>query len=122
MAGEPSGWAVEEYVTAGGKNLVFEFLKGLIGEPKAETIALIKLVKERGNLLRMPHSKPLGEGLFELRGKQVRIFYMFRPGRRITLLEGMVKKQDQIPHRVLARMKQLKKEVETMDAEAARGP
>jgi hypothetical protein len=79
MAGEPSGWAVEEYVTAGGKNLMLEFLKGLIGEPKAETIALIRLLKERGNLLRM------------LRGKRVR-------------------------------MKQLKREVGTMDAEAARGP
>lgn len=122
MAGEPSGWAVEEYVTAGGKNLLLEFLKGLIGESKAEAMALIKLLKERGNLLRMPHPKPPGEGLFELRGKQVRSFYMFRPGRRIALLEGMVKKQDQIPRRVLVRMKQLKREVETMDAEAARGP
>lgn len=57
MAREPTGWAVDEYVTAGGKNRVLELLKGFIGEPKAEAMTLIKLLKERGNLLRMPHSK-----------------------------------------------------------------
>lgn len=70
----------------------------------------------------MPHSKPLGEGLFELRGRQVRIFYMFRTGRRITLLDGMIKKRDEIPPGALARIKRMKKEVEAMDREAARGP
>jgi hypothetical protein len=72
---------------------------------------LIKLVRERGNRLRKPRSAPLGGGLFELRGEQVRIFYMFRPGHRIVLLDGMVKKRNDIPHEVLERVRQLQKEV-----------
>ena len=36
------------------------------------TIALIKLAETLGNKLREPHSKALGEGLFELRRNQVR--------------------------------------------------
>jgi hypothetical protein len=61
---EPGGWAIEEYRTASGESPV------------------------------RPHSKALGEGLYELRGKQVRLFYTFGPGRRmITLLNGIFKKQ-----------------------------
>jgi hypothetical protein len=58
-------------------------------------------------------------GLFELRGHQVRIFYMFRPGRRIVLLDGIIKKQDAIPRDVVKRMRRYMHEVEA--AEAAGG-
>ena len=110
METETSGWTIAEYVTARGENLVLEFLSRQSGRVKAEAIALLKLLKERGNLLGMPHSRALGEGLFELRGTQVRIFYMFRPGRRIALLDGMIKKQDRIPARVLDRLRRFQKE------------
>jgi hypothetical protein len=53
----------------------------------------------------------LGDGLFELRGKQVRLFYVFLPGRLIVLLDGEVKKRDDIPTRTLARMRVLRAEV-----------
>ena len=109
---ETSGWTIDEYVTARGENLLIAFLSGQIGKVKAEAIALLKLLKERGNLLGMPHSRPLGGNLFELRGNQVRIFYMFRPGHRITLLDGMLKKQDRIPARVLDRVRRFQRELE----------
>ena len=38
-------------------------------------------------------------------------FYVFRPGHRIVLLDGMVKKRNDIPHDVLERVRQLLKEV-----------
>ena len=41
----------------------------------------------------------------------VRIFYMFLPGRRIVLLDGIVKKRDDIPSAVLKRLRQLQREV-----------
>ncbi len=41
---------------------------------------------------------------------------MFRPARRITLLDGMVKKQDNIPTGVLRRVRQYQRTVEAMDA------
>ena len=111
MEMEKSSWTIEEYVTARGENLVLVFLSRQSGKVKAEAIALLKLLKEHGYLLGMPHSRALGEGLFELRGTQVRIFYMFRPGRRITLLDGMLKKQDRIPARVLGRLRRFQREV-----------
>jgi hypothetical protein len=46
----------------------------------------VKLAKVLGNNLREPHSTSLGNGLFELRRNQVRIFYVFEPGRIVRLL------------------------------------
>ena len=63
-----------------------------------------------GNKLREPHSKALGDGLFELRRNQVRLFYMFEPGQIIRLLGGMVKKQDRIPSDVPAQMRGYQKD------------
>ena len=44
--------------------------------------------KTPGPRWRRPQSGALGDGLFELRGKQVRLFYVFLPGRLIVLLDG----------------------------------
>ena len=85
--------------------------RALMNNEKVEAFALIQLLSERGNTLRLPHSRSLGEGLNELRGKQVRIFYVFRPQRRIVLLDGMVKKRDDIPAAVLKRLRQLQRDV-----------
>ena len=116
-------WSVEEYLTASGENLVLGFFKGLTGEHKAEAIALLKLVRERGNRLGMPHSEALGKGLFELRGKQgVRIYYTFRPGRRVVLLDGMIKKRGSIPPKVLARIRGLVAEVKGTNAKTTDAP
>ena len=61
--------------------------------------------------MRSPASDPLGGGLFELRGDQVRIFYCFRPGGRIFLIDGMIKKRDRIPADVLARIRKIEAEI-----------
>ena len=91
---------------------VLTFLQGLTGDAKTEAIAVLKLVAERGNTLREPVSKALGEGLFELRGRTsgVRIFYTFKAGRMIVLLDGVIKKRGDIPARELERMRRLRKE------------
>lgn len=106
-------WRLADYRTARGEAPVRQFLEKLPEEAQAEAGALILLVQRRGNALRLPHSRALGGGLFELRGQRhaVRIFYMFLPGRRIMLLDGMVKKQDAIPDDVLQRMRRLCREI-----------
>jgi phage-related protein len=104
-------WRIEDYRTAAGETTVRSFIAGLSAEAKAEAIALIKLAETLGNNLREPHSKALGEGLFELRRNQVRLFYMFEPGQIIRLLGGMVKKQDRIPGDILAQMRGYQKDV-----------
>ena len=77
-----------------------------------EAFALLAALKARGNLLSEPRSSVIETGLLELRGHQVRIFYMFRPGRRIVLLDGMIKKRDAIPREVLDRVRGFKRDLE----------
>lgn len=115
--GSVSGpWVIEEYVTATGTNLTLRFVSGLTRQDKVEAIALLKLLEERGNTLRLPRSKALGKGLFELRGQQVRLFYTFCPGRRIVLLDGLVKKRGDIPVDAVARLRGLAAEVKAREA------
>ena len=104
-------WRIEEYRTAAGETPVRIFIAGLPQDARAEAIALIKLAETFGNKLREPHSKALGDGLFELRRNEVRLFYVFEPGQIIRLLGGMLKKQDRIPVDILARMRGYQKDV-----------
>jgi len=119
---ERKGWKIEEYTAPNGEKPVLTFLEGLQGRNKREAIALLQLIAERGNTLRSPHSKVVETGLLELRGHQVRIFYVFRPGQRIVLLDGMVKKQDEIPGSILKRVRAYRQVLEEADRKAASGP
>lgn len=71
----------------------------------ADYARLVELLTEHGPNLRMPHSKPMGEGLFELRAKGKegigRAFYCFLVGKRIVVLHSLVKKTQQTPERDL---------------------
>ncbi len=64
------------------------------------TLAAIQKIKQQSNQ-RMPLSKPLGNGLFEIRVRAnmviSRVLYCFRPGREIILLHGFIKKTEKTP-------------------------
>ena len=66
---------------------------------------ILELLMEHGPNLRLPHSRALGEGLFELRPKGKagigRAFYCFLSGRRALILHAFVKKSRQTPDREL---------------------
>jgi phage-related protein len=67
----------------------------------ADYARLVELLMEHGPNLRMPHSKPMGEGLFELRAKGKegigRAFYCFLVGKRMVVVHSMIKKTQQTP-------------------------
>jgi hypothetical protein len=109
-------WTIDAYETDAGNAPAWAFVRQLEGRDKVEAFALVKLLEEQGSLLRRPHSGALGDGLFELRGKQVRLFYVFLRGRVIVLLDGEVKKRDDIPPRTLARMRVVQAEVASRGA------
>lgn len=113
-------WTIDVYETEGGDKPAWSFIAGLEGRNRVEAIALVKLLEERGNSLRRPHSGALSDGLFELRGKEVRPFYMFLPGRVVVLLGGEMKKRNDIPKATLARVRGYQKEV-VRRAQAAAG-
>lgn len=91
--------------------MVRGFLSQLDRRDFREAAALIRMLEARGNQVREPRSKALGGGLFELRGDQVRIYYVFRPGRRVVLLDGFIKKRGDIPSALMRRLRQLQTEV-----------
>ena len=61
----------------------------------------MELLIEHGPNLRLPHSKSLGQKLFELRphGKECigRAMYCFVAGRRITIVYAFIKKTQATP-------------------------
>jgi hypothetical protein len=113
----PAGpWIIDVFRTEQGEALVQAFITALTGRDRDEAFALVKLLGEQGISLRRPQSGILGEGLFELRGKQIRIFYMFLPGGRVMLLDGEIKKRGDIPPKTLKRMRGYRKAVLRQEA------
>jgi phage-related protein len=82
---------------------------------RASYARLTELLEEFGLELRMPHSRAMGQGLFELRprGREgiARVFYCTRVGRRIVILHSFVKKTDKTPQRELDIARARQKEV-----------
>jgi phage-related protein len=80
---------------------VREFILALDLETQAKYKHIRELLEKFGNELRMPYSKKVARGLFELRirGQQeVRIFYTFYID-SAYLLHGFVKKSQKSPHK-----------------------
>lgn len=77
---------------------------------------LMLLLQEHGADLRMPHSRSMGGGLFELRAKGKegigRAFYCFQVGQRIVILHGFIKKTQTTPDDELALARKRLKEVQ----------
>ena len=67
---------------------------------------LIQLMEVHGADLRMPHSRAMGQGLFELRCKGPegigRAFYCTMVGREIVILHSFFKKTQETPTKELA--------------------
>ena len=65
--------------------------------------------------LGMPHTRAMGDGLFELRLKAVegiaRVFYCTMVGKKIMILHQFIKKTDKTPPRELAIARRRMKEV-----------
>ena len=74
----------------------------------------IKKKKKKGNQLREPYSKPLGDGIFELRAKVgtdiSRVLYFFYYQGRIILTHGFVKKAQKTPPSEIEKAKKYRKD------------
>jgi phage-related protein len=84
-----------------GKCPMQDFLDSL--EPKllAKTFRTIDLLEANGSNLREPYSKPIGDGIFELRTKLgtdiTRVLYFFVVGQKAVLTNGFIKKTQKTP-------------------------
>lgn len=72
-------------------------------------------MEKYGPDLGMPHTRAMGEGLFELRLKSVegiaRVFYCTIIGKRIMILHQIIKKTEKTPGRELATARRRLQEV-----------
>ncbi len=100
-----NGFSVEFYETPRGSFPAEEFILSQDNGMQAKLYRLIELLELKGNSLREPYSKSLGDGIFELRASQgsqaARVLYFFVIGKRVILTNGFMKKTQKTPAREL---------------------
>ena len=89
------------YKKADGSYPAEDFIRTLEPKMRAKVLRLIQTLAALGIDLREPYSKPLGDGIFELRAQSgnntARVLYFFVIGRRVVLTNGFVKKTQKTP-------------------------
>jgi len=90
-------------------------INSLPADIRASYARLTDLLAEFGLDLRMPHSRAMGGGLFELRprGREgiARVFYCMKVGKKIVVLHSFVKKTQETPKRELDLARRRQKEI-----------
>lgn len=89
-------WSIHYHCQA-----VESFILDLPPSLLARYLHLTEMMLEFGANLGMPHTRAIGDGLFELRikGKEgiARVFYCTMVGQKIVMLHGFIKKSQKIP-------------------------
>ncbi len=92
------------YKTVTGKEPVRVWLQSLAKTERLQLGQLIHLLQLNGPKLPMPHSRPLGGGLYELRDRigkiRYRVFYGFDEDKIAVLLHGATKDQATIEEEI----------------------
>ena len=109
-------WTILTYETIRGEKPVDQFIKKQQAQARSKIIHNVRLLRQYGNLLGLPHSKALNKGLHELRirgREELRIFYCFTKQKTVYLLHAFKKQKQQTPQKeleiALSRMKELTK-------------
>lgn len=92
---------IEVYEKEDGEIPFDYFVSQLNPRMRAKLFRDLDILEAFGNELREPLSKPLRQGIFELRSKVgsdiIRSLYFFFQGRRIIVTNGFVKKDGKTP-------------------------
>lgn len=93
-------WSITYHAEA-----VESFVLGLPDSLLARYLKLTDMMLELGANLGMPHTRPMSDGLLELRikGKEgiARVFHCTLIGQRIVMLHGFIKKSEKTPPKEL---------------------
>ena len=100
---------VEYYEKADGSRPAEDFILSQDAKMQAKIFATLELLEIKGPGLREPFSKPLGDGIFEVRAKQgsdiSRVLYFFVVGHKVILTNGFIKTTRKTPPREIDRAK-----------------
>ena len=102
------------YETADGQKPASEFLSGMTKRARDQATHELAILAQRGNQLREPKSKPLKDGIFELRIKETsnihRMLYFFIVGSEIIVTHGFTKKTQKTPDGEIDRAKKYRED------------
>lgn len=100
---------IENYIKPNGTIPVEEHLDNLPIKMRIKVMANIELLRQKGNMLRMPYTESLADGIYELRTKLgpdiERVFFFFLDERKIILTHGFIKKTQKTPPAEIKRAK-----------------
>ena len=112
-------FTLEFYETPNRITPLEEFLNDLKMKDKSlfsKVLRDMELLESKENLLREPYTKPIEDGIFELRIKQhnniMRVFFFFVVGKKIILTHGFIKTTEKTPKSEIDKAKDYKKEYE----------
>lgn len=111
-------WNVQYWEDESGNSPLKKWLSTLSTEAVKSISREIRRLEEFGNLLRLPHSKPLKQGLFELRDQHYgyRIYYAFDKNKIVILFGGGDKSTQEHDIKLAReRLKQFKNEKKKKD-------
>ena len=81
----------------------------------ADYARLVELLAQHGPNLRMPHSRSMGDGLFEIRprGREgiARALYCYLKVRKISIVHAFIKKTEETPDKALKLARKRVKEI-----------
>ena len=105
---------VEYYEKEDGTFPAEEFILSLDTKMQAKMFRELELLETFGNELREPHSKPLSDGIYEIRAKVAsditRVLYFFVVNKKIILTNGFVKKTQKTPDSEITLAKKYRKD------------
>ena len=108
-------WNIVFYTDHRGKSPPLEFIEGLPTMEQAKIRNTLRLLKEFGTNLGMPHARPIRGKLWELRPGGARLFYFAYIEKQFVILHGYRKQSRKAPKReievAVQRMKDLLDEV-----------
>lgn len=97
------------YKNSDGETPVEDFLNSLDTKMKTKLLFSLRVVKETGHQARLPYSRELEDGIFEIRAKSgsdiSRVLYFFVVGREIILTNGFIKKTQKTPRNEIEKAK-----------------
>jgi len=104
------------YELENGEKPIEQFLDSLDVKMRVKALDSLEILAEYGTELRLPYSKSMGDGIFELRIKFAsdisRIFYFFYVNKKIILTNGFIKKTQKTPKSELDKARKYKEDYE----------
>lgn len=108
-------WDIKFYEKENGETPAKDFIDDLDITTQTKIFFVLDLLETEGNRVREPYTKPLLDGIFEIRvktDKAVRVLYFFKSGKKIILTNGFVKKTQKTPANEIDKAIKYKKDYE----------